>query len=54
MYAVKVRKASDVKKSKLGQDYFEIIGTMNGDEAFIKKEDWDKVRTAAGKPLVLE
>ena len=54
VYAVKVKKAADIKQSKFGQDYFEIIGTMDGDQAFIKKADWIEVRRAAGKPPELD
>jgi branched-chain amino acid transport system substrate-binding protein len=54
VYAVKVRKAGDIKKSKFKQDYFEIISKMNGAEAFISKAAWLSARKAANKPAILE
>ncbi len=54
VYAVQCKKADEVKKDQFESDYFEIIATMRGDEAFITREEWNAVREKAGKPLTLE
>ncbi len=54
VYAVKCKPESEVKKDKFGMDYFEIINSMTGEEAFRTREQWNAVRTAAGKPTELE
>ena len=54
VYVVVCKKAEDVEKDKFKQDYFEIIGTMPGNQAVHTKEEWQEIRKAAGKPLELE
>ena len=54
VYAVKVRKAEEIKKSKFKLDYFEIITKMSGEEAFISKTAWLAARKAADKPPTLQ
>lgn len=54
VYAVKCKKAADVKKDKYQLDFFEFIGEMNGDEAAIKKDDWIMVRNKVGVATTLE
>ncbi len=54
VYAVRIKKADEIKKSPFGQDYFEILASMRGDEAFINKSDWEANRKATGKPLQLD
>jgi branched-chain amino acid transport system substrate-binding protein len=41
VYAVKGKKADEVKKEKRQSDYFEVINRMKGEEAAITKEEWN-------------
>ncbi|MCM2277968.1 MAG: ABC transporter substrate-binding protein [Oligoflexia bacterium] len=54
VYAVRGRKAADVKKSRFKQEYFEILGSLKGEDAFIPREEWNAIRKAAGKSTELE
>ena len=54
VYAVKCKAASEVKKSKLKQDYFEIMKTMAGERAARSKERWIRIRKASGKKTDLD
>ena len=54
VYAVKCNPASTVTKDKHKLDYFEIIDSLPGEEAVRTREEWNEVRTAAGKPTHLE
>ncbi len=54
VYAVKGKKAADVKKDKHQSDYFEVINKMKGEEAAITKEEWDEVRAAVSAGPALE
>ena len=54
VYAVKCKPESVVLKDKFKMDYFEVISSLSGDEAFRTREEWDAARKAAGKPLNLE
>ncbi|MCP4590023.1 MAG: ABC transporter substrate-binding protein [bacterium] len=54
VYAVKCKSEADVTKDKFKLDYFEIIASMPGDEAFRTREEWNEARKAAGKPTELE
>ena len=54
VYAVRCKPAAEVKKGKFGQDYFEILASMTGEQAFITEPDWKKARAAAGKPEQLQ
>lgn len=54
VYAVKCKPAAEVKKDPFGLDFFEIINTMSGEEAFRTRAEWEEVRKAFNKPLTLE
>ena len=54
VYAVKCKSEADVKADKYGLDYFEIIGSLSGDQAVITREEWNAARQAAGLPTHLE
>ncbi|MBI5576259.1 MAG: ABC transporter substrate-binding protein [Deltaproteobacteria bacterium] len=54
VYAVKCKPASDVKASKYGLDFYEVIATMNGGEAAINKDEWVAARAKVGAPASLE
>lgn len=54
VYVVKMKKAADVTKDKFKLDYFEIVSSMPGEDAFIDRKGWEALRTAARKPLTLE
>lgn len=53
VYAVKCRSQADVLKDKFKLDFFEIISSISGEEAVRTREEWNKVRQAAGKPTEL-
>ena len=54
VYAVKIKKAGDVKKSKYGLDYYDIINTMKGEDAAVTMAEWSAVRAKVGAPVTLE
>ena len=54
VYAVKGKPKQLVLRDKFALDYFEIIGSLSGDEAAQTRQEWNAVRGAAGKPLELE
>ncbi len=54
VFAVKCKKAEEVKKDKYQSDYFEVINKMKGEEAAITKEEWDEVRAAVSAAPALE
>ena len=54
VYAVRCRPEAEVKADKFGLNYFEVISSMSGKEAFRSREQWDKVRKDNGKPTELE
>lgn len=54
VYAVKCKPAEEVKKDNFKLDFFEIIASMSGDQAFRTREEWNKVRKDAGKPTELK
>ena len=54
VFAVKCKPAAEVKASKHGQDFFEIISRMDGDKAFIDEATWKEQRIAAGKEPQLQ
>lgn len=54
VYAVKCKLASEVKKSKYQQDYFEIINVMKGDAAAVDFKEWNEIRHAIGMPPTLD
>ncbi|MBU0640229.1 MAG: substrate-binding protein [Planctomycetes bacterium] len=54
VYAVKCKPEAEVLKDKYQLDYFEIIASMPGAQAFRTRDEWNAVRLAAGKPTSLE
>lgn len=54
VYAVKVKPAAEVKKSKHQMDYFEIIATMKGDEAAVDFKEWSEIREMVNMKPELE
>jgi len=54
VYAVRCKPEAEVLRDKFKLDFFEIIASMPGDQAFVTREEWNAVRTAAGKPTELE
>ncbi|MDM8541908.1 substrate-binding protein [Desulfococcaceae bacterium HSG9] len=54
VYAVKCKAPADVKKDPYKLDYFDIINTISGEEAAHTREEWEAVRIAAGKHIMLE
>ncbi|MDY6954840.1 MAG: ABC transporter substrate-binding protein, partial [Thermodesulfobacteriota bacterium] len=54
VYAVKCNAQATVLRDKYKLDYFEILSSLSGDEAVRTREEWNAVRTAAGKPTHLE
>lgn len=54
VYAVKVKPAVEVKKSKYQMDYFDIIATMKGDEAAVDQKEWIEIREMVNMKPELE
>jgi branched-chain amino acid transport system substrate-binding protein len=54
VFAVRCKPADEVVKDKFKQDYFEILGSLPGEEAAIGPVQWQAQRVAAGKPPQLE
>ena len=54
VYAVKVKPAAEVRKSKYQMDYFEIIATMKGDEAAVDFSEWSEIREMVNMKPELE
>ena len=54
VYAVMCKPEKEVKNDKFGQDYFEIINVMTGDESARDRYHWEQLRKKAKKPLELE
>jgi hypothetical protein len=54
VYAVRCKPEAEVLKDKFKLDYFEIINSMPGEEAFRTRAEWNSFRQAAGKPTTLE
>ena len=53
VYLVKCKPEADVLKDKFHLDYFEVLGTLSGEQAVISKEEWFADRQLAGKPSEL-
>lgn len=53
VYVVKVKPRDQVMADEFASDYFEIIGSMAGDQAAQTQEEWEERRREAGKPLRL-
>ncbi|MEE3158691.1 MAG: branched-chain amino acid ABC transporter substrate-binding protein, partial [Pseudomonadota bacterium] len=45
---------AEVMADPLRQDYFEILGSLPGEQAAQTLEQWQEVRRAAGQPLRLQ
>lgn len=54
VFAVRCKPTSEVAADKFNLDYFEIIGSMSGDDAFVDFESWKKDRIENGVPPHLE
>ncbi len=54
VYAVKVRPRDEVMKDRSRQDYFEIVGRLDGELAAPTLEEWKQERLAAGQPPQLQ
>lgn len=54
VYAVRCNPEAVVNKDKYKLDYFEILSSMPGAEAAKTREEWNKARQIAGKPIELE
>lgn len=54
VYAVKVRSRDEVMKDRSRQDYFEIVGRLDGELAAPTLEEWKQERLAAGQPPQLQ
>ncbi len=54
VYAIKIKKADDIKKSKYQLDYYDVINTMKGEDAAITLADWSAVRSKVGATTELE
>ena len=54
VYAVKIKPAEEIKKSKYQLDLYEIIGKMKGEEAAITFAEWGAVRAKVGATATLE
>jgi ABC-type branched-subunit amino acid transport system substrate-binding protein len=54
VYAIKCKKAEEVKSSKYQLDYYDVINTMKGEEAAITFAEWSAVRAKVGAPAALD
>ncbi|MCX7913907.1 MAG: substrate-binding protein [Thermodesulfovibrionales bacterium] len=54
VYAVRGKKADEVRKDKYQLDYFEVINEMKGDAAAISFEEWSAARLKVGLPTALD
>jgi ABC-type branched-subunit amino acid transport system substrate-binding protein len=54
VWAVRCKPAAEVVKDKYQLDYFEILGSLPGEEAAVGPVQWKAQRAAAGKPPQLE
>lgn len=54
VFAIRCKKAAEVKKDKHQLDYYEVINTMTGEAAAINQAEWVAVRTKVGAPAQLE
>ncbi len=54
VWAVKCKPEKEVLKDPYKLDYFEVIGTMSGQEAFKTRDEWNAARAAVKKPPYLE
>jgi branched-chain amino acid transport system substrate-binding protein len=54
VYAVKCKPAAQVKASKYGLDFYDVIGEMSAAQSAISLADWSAVRAKVGAPATLE
>jgi ABC-type branched-subunit amino acid transport system substrate-binding protein len=54
VFAIKCKKAEEVRKDKFQADYYEVINKTKGEEAAITKEEWDAARAAVSAAPALE
>ena len=54
VYLVRCKPEAEVLKDKHKLDYFEILSAISGEQAVRTRDEWNAVRTAAGKPTHLE
>jgi ABC-type branched-subunit amino acid transport system substrate-binding protein len=54
IYAVKVKPAAEVQKSKYQMDFFEIIATMKGESAAVDFKEWSEIREMVSMKPELE
>jgi ABC-type branched-subunit amino acid transport system substrate-binding protein len=54
VYVVRGNPADVVLKNKYHLDYFEIIDSLPGSQAFITRNEWNDVRKSANKSIYLE
>ena len=54
VYAVKCKPAAEVKASKYGLDFYEVLAVMKGEDVAVKKDDWVAVRAKVGASASLE
>jgi ABC-type branched-subunit amino acid transport system substrate-binding protein len=54
VYAVKVRSRDEIMKDRSKQDYFEIVGRLDGNLAAPTLDEWKQERLAAGQPPQLQ
>jgi ABC-type branched-subunit amino acid transport system substrate-binding protein len=54
VYAVRCKPEAEVLKDRFKLDYFEIIDSLAGDQAFLTREEWNARRVAAGKSINLQ
>jgi branched-chain amino acid transport system substrate-binding protein len=54
VYAVRCKPAAEVEKDKFKLDFFEILSSLSGEQAFRTQEEWNGFREIAGKPTELE
>lgn len=54
VYAVRCKPEAEVRKDRFQLDFFEILGSMGGDESFRTLAEWQSFRSKAGKAPTLE
>jgi ABC-type branched-subunit amino acid transport system substrate-binding protein len=54
VYAVRCKPEAEVNRDKYRLDYFEVIGSMAGNDCFRTLEEWQSFRKQFNKPLTLE
>lgn len=54
VYAIKCKKAADVKKDKYQLDFYEVINKIKGEEAAITLAEWSALRAKVGASAALD